>query len=164
MMPYIFDSNSLPDSYDETKNKGVSVDRSELQFVIVDKIKYPWVNLFYKQFYKKGVASNNESVFVLQFKEIICSAKVVPIDSYLLLTGVVCHHDYQRQGYATQLLKLVLALQTQPIYCFSYTHLTPFYNKLGFTLVTKERLPQQVRDKFAIYNKKNRLQLLVKNN
>ena len=165
MMPYVFDNNSLPDYLDEIKNKGNTVDKLELQFVVVDKIKYPLVNLFYKKFYKKGIASKNESVFVLQHKQIVCCAKLLPFDTYSLLTGVACHEAYQRQGYATQLLTKVLALHTETIYCFSYRHLTPFYNKLGFTLVlaTEETTPQRVRDKFAIYNKKNSLQLLVKN-
>lgn len=140
------------------------MDKLELQFVIVDKIKYPLVNLFYKKFYKKGSASKNESVFVLQDKQIICCAKLVPFNTYSLLMGVACHEAYQRQGYATQLLNRVLALHTETIYCFSYTHLTPFYNKLGFTLAlaTEKTTPQHVRDKFATYNKKNTLQLLVK--
>lgn len=133
---------------------------SDVQFFMLDKIKYPWVNQFYKRVYKKGVASNDQRVFVLQKNAIICSAKLVPLDKQLLLTGVVCDPSYRGQGYAPLLIAKVLALQTQPVYCFSYDRLTSFYLRQGFVAVDAQTVPANIREKFHCYGKKKRLQLM----
>lgn len=67
-----------------------------MQCIELEKIQYPWVNKFYNAFYKKGVASKNEAVFILKDKSIICAAKLTTFDDQLLLTGVAC--DPQQRG------------------------------------------------------------------
>lgn len=132
-----------------------------LQFIELEKIKYPLVNQFYKQVYKKGVASKNESVFILWQKEIICSAKLKKLDDHLLLTGVACQPEFRGQGYASQLISNLLSLQEQAVYCFPYAHLELFYRKLGFVTLDTNDSPEIIQIRFNKYRQNRELLLMV---
>lgn len=132
------------------------------QFLKLDKVKYPLVNQFYKRVYKKGMASKGDSVFVLQDTDIICSAKLKQLDTYLILTGVACDPQYRGKGYATHLLTKLLSLHTETIYCFPYRYLSGFYEQLGFIEVSSNEVPLIISERFNKYNPKNTLRLLIK--
>lgn len=132
-----------------------------LQFIELEKIKYPLVNQFYKQVYKKGIATKNESVFILWQKEIICSAKLKKLDDHLLLTGVACLPEFRSQGYASLLLQKLLHLQEQAVYCFPYSHLEPFYKKLGFVTLNTSDCPDIIGTRFNKYSQNRSLLLMV---
>jgi N-acetylglutamate synthase-like GNAT family acetyltransferase len=138
---------------------------SDYPLIELEPIKYPLVNQFYKRVYKKGLARKNEVVYVLKDKAIICSAKLKPLDKQLLLTGVACAPEYRGEGYASALLKKLLLIQKQAVYCFPYAHLLPFYTQLGFFSVDCESqtLPEIIRQKFYTYNKNRNLHLMVYN-
>lgn len=134
----------------------------DVLFVKLDKIKYPLVNKFYKRVYKKGMARKDDNVFVLQNTDIICIAKLKQLDNHLILTGVACDPQYRGRGYATRLLKKVLALESQTIYCFPYRYLGEFYLQFGFMEVSSNEVPPIIGERFNKYNQKNTLRLLVK--
>ena len=134
---------------------------SDCQFMELEAVKLPLVNQFYKRVYKKGVARNNERVFILKKQTIICSAKLKTLDKQLLLSGVACAPEFRGQGYASQLLKSLLLLQTQAVYCFPYPHLQPLYSQLGFAPADAASVPQIIRQKFAAYSKNRALLLMV---
>ena len=134
---------------------------SDCQFIELETVKLPLVNQFYKRVYKKGVASKDETVFILKDKEIICSAKLKTIDKKLLLTGVACDPEFRGQGYASQLIKQLLLLQEQPVYCFPYTHLLPLYSQLGFVQIEPQIVPEIISQKFYSYSKNRDLLLMV---
>lgn len=135
--------------------------RSDIQFIELEKHKLPLVNRFYKQFYKKGIASKDESVFILKDKEIICSAKLKSVDKQLLLTGVACTPELRGQGYASQLIKKILLTQKQPVYCFPYAHLQPFYSQLGFVNAQPQLTPESINRKFHGYSSNKKLLFMV---
>ena len=60
------------------------VQKSQIQFIELEKIKYPLINQFYKQFYKKGSASKDEAVFILKRQTILCSVKLKTLEQALL--------------------------------------------------------------------------------
>jgi len=135
---------------------------SKTHFSELEKLKYPLVNQFYKRVYKKGIAGKNESVFVLRSEqEIICSAKLKSIDNHLVLTGVACDPFYQHQGYASQLIKQLLAQKQQPIYCFPYAHLEHFYLCLGFVFLPLEEAPEEIQIRFTRYQQHRNLLLMI---
>ena len=134
---------------------------SDCQFIELETVKLPLVNQFYKRVYKKGVASKDETVFILKDKEIICSAKLKTIDKKLLLTGVACDPEFRGEGYASQLIKQLLLLQEQPVYCFPYAHLQPFYSQLGFIEADSQSVPEIISQKFYTYSKNRDLLLMV---
>lgn len=135
---------------------------SSCHFIELEKLKYPLVNQFYKRVYKKGIAGKNEAVFILRNElEIICSAKLKPIKECLLLTGVACDERYQHQGYASHLIKMILDTQQAPIFCFPYPHLKDFYLHLGFSLITTDKAPQVIAQRFLCYLQHRELLLMV---
>lgn len=135
---------------------------SDCHFIVLDKIKYPLVNQFYKRIYKKGIANKSEAVFVLKNSQgIICSAKLKSLDKELLLTGVACDPQYQQQGYASKLITTLLNMQKQKIYCFPYPHLEQFYLRLGFTPLIADNAPSEIQQRFLHYQKHQKLLLML---
>ncbi|WP_372881687.1 hypothetical protein [Psychromonas sp.] len=132
----------------------------DTRFVALDKLSYPLVNQFYKQVYKKGMASKDESVFVIKGKSILCSAKLKSVDGHLLLTGVASATQIRGLGYASYLIKKIVAQQSLPVYCFPYQHLETFYLQLGFVPVAAEAVPEVINKLFAGYNRKQALLLM----
>lgn len=132
-------------------------------FSELKSIQFPLANAFYKRVYKKGIAHKNERVFVIKEKEIICAGKLKQLEGQLLLTGVASDPLYRHQGHASKLIKNILELQPQPIYCFPYAYLQGFYSQLGFTLATPETVPAIILQKFTVYSKNRTLILMVIN-
>jgi N-acetylglutamate synthase-like GNAT family acetyltransferase len=131
-----------------------------IQFIALDKLQYPLVNQFYKKIYKKGIANRDESVFVLKEKTIICSAKLKTLGDQLLLTGVASAPEVRGRGYASYLIKKILAQQSRSLYCFPYKHLAAFYLQLGFVPIQAEAAPEIINKLFARYNHKKTLLLM----
>jgi len=131
-----------------------------IQFIALDKLKYPLVNQFYKQVYKKGIASKDESVFILKNKEILCSAKLKTLGGQWLLTGVASAPEVRGKGYASYLIKQILAQQSASLYCFPYRHLVDFYVQLGFVQQQADQTPAAIQKQFSRYNHKNTLLLM----
>jgi N-acetylglutamate synthase-like GNAT family acetyltransferase len=135
---------------------------SSCHFIELEKVKFPLVNRFYKRAYKKGIASKNETVFILKNNQgIICSAKLKSIEESLLLTGVACDPKYQHQGHTSMLIKTLLKNQDQSVYCFPYAHLEAFYLRLGFTFLTPDQAPKMVQQRFFRYQQHQNLLLMI---
>lgn len=135
---------------------------SSCQFIELEKLKYPLVNQFYKRVYKKGIAGKNETVFILKKElQIICSAKLKSIEAVLLLTGVACDNNYQHQGYASTLVKQLLEIQQQYIFCFPYPHLEAFYLQLGFNHLAINEAPKAIQQQFSSYQQHRNLLLMI---
>jgi N-acetylglutamate synthase-like GNAT family acetyltransferase len=137
---------------------------SDCQFIELETVKLPLVNQFYKRVYKKGLARKGDAVFILKQKAIICSAKLKKLGNQQLLTGVACDPQYRGQGFASQLIKNILLLQQQPIYCFPYAHLQSFYSQLGFVLIDSQTTPEIISQKFYAYSKNRALILMIFSN
>lgn len=132
------------------------------QYIELEKVKYPLVNHFYKRVYKKGTAGKNERVFILRNeKQIICSAKLKLLEDNALLTGVACDPQFQHQGYASLLVKKILANNKETIYCFPYAHLERFYLQLGFVLLPVEDAPEAIKNRFNRYQENRDLLLMI---
>ena len=135
---------------------------SSCHFIELEKVKYPLVNQFYKRVYKKGIARKNEAVFIIKnSQQIICSAKLKPLEESLLLTAVACDPQYQQRGYASILVKELLEKRNQSVYCFPYIHLKAFYLRLGFTFLTPDQAPEMVQQYFLRYQQQRNLLLMV---
>ena len=154
---------SLPDPDSDTQTKGDILSPPKNSFIELKSIQLPLANAFYKRVYKKGIAHKNERVFVIKGHRIICAGKLKQFDGQLLLTGIASDPLYRQQGHASELIKSILDLYSQPIYCFPYSHLQDFYSKLGFTLAVQETVPTIIHQKFTTYSKNRPLLLMVSN-
>ena len=137
------------------------MDLNSLQFSQLQKEHIPLVNQFYKQVYKKGLANKSEQVFVLKTTQILCAARLKEVQGSLLLTGVACLEEHRKQGLASLLITHLLTTQQQNIYCFPYSHLQVFYEKLGFTLYDPEQLPERLESQYQNYNNRKHLLCMV---
>ena len=133
---------------------------SQIQFIELEKIKYPLINQFYKQFYKKGSASKDEAVFILKRQTILCSVKLKTLEQALLLTGVATATNERGKGYASLLISKLIQQCSTPIYCFPYLHLENFYQQLGFKQLAIEQAPESISKQFKLYNTKQTLLLM----
>ncbi|TEW53867.1 N-acetyltransferase [Psychromonas sp. RZ22] len=138
------------------------MDLNSLQFEQLQKQQTPLVNQFYKRVYKKGVANKNDHVFILKNQQILCAARLKEVQGELLLTGVACAPDVRGKGIASLLIKKILHLQTQAIYCFPYPHLQSFYQQLGFELYSPEQLPERLNMRYQGYNSHKPLLCMIK--
>jgi len=134
---------------------------NSLQFIELPKQQFPLVNRFYKQVYKQSVANKAEQVFVLKAPHIICAARIKTVQSYLFLTGVACDTCYRGQGLASLLISRLLTLQTQPIYCFPYSHLQKLYQQQGFTEINPTLLPALLGVQYQRYSQQKTLLCMV---
>lgn len=124
---------------------------NSLQFSLLDKQQIPLVNQFYRAVYKKGLANKSEQVFILKDQKIHCAARMKTVQGALLLTGVACLSTSRGQGFATLLIKNILALQQYPVYCFPYPQLQDFYQNLGFIQLESSLLPAKLRSQYQGY-------------
>ncbi|MCP4323086.1 MAG: GNAT family N-acetyltransferase [Psychromonas sp.] len=135
---------------------------SSCRFIELERVKIPLVNQFYKRVYKKGIAGKNEAVFIIKDNlQIICSARLKTIEAELLLTGVACDPLFQSQGYASSLIRQLLAKRDQSVYCFPYAHLKAFYLRLGFVLISTEEVPEAIHNRFERYQQHRDLLLMI---
>lgn len=136
------------------------MDLTSLQFEIVNKAQIKLVNAFYKQVYKKGLANKSDQIFVLKDQEILCAARIKTVSGAQLLTGVATHEEVRKQGLASELIKQILSLQQEVLYCFPYPHLQSFYQSLGFTLFSPEQLPEGLALAYQKYSQRKKLSVM----
>lgn len=137
------------------------MDINSLQFLRLDKLQIPLVNLFYRDVYKKGMANKSEQVFVLRDPEIRCAARIKNVQGALLLTGVACDPAFRQQGLASYLIQRLLQLQQQAVYCFPSPQLQSFYQQLEFTLCAAERLPEKLFAQYQGYQRNKPLLCMI---
>lgn len=117
-----------------------------LEFEILDSVKLPLVQRFYKSHYPATKPKKNEVIVVArQLGEISAIVRFRPVETYQLLTGMVVHAQQRQQGIGHQLLNHCrhTHLLTHS-FCFAFTWLTPFYQQHGFQIIESEHLPKSL--------------------
>ena len=121
------------------------------------RIKFPLVNKFYRNVNAKNKASGNDGIWVARHdSHIVAATRLAPIPGdYWLLTGVFVDQDHRGRGLARALI--IESCDNQPvIYTFSLSHLTTFYQQLGFKLILPEHLPCELAQRFNAYVRQGR--------
>jgi N-acetylglutamate synthase-like GNAT family acetyltransferase len=115
-----------------------------LEFEILDSVKLPLVQRFYKSHYPATKPKKNEIIVVARLAdEIGAIVRFRPVETYQLLTGMVVHSQRRQQGIGHRLLDHCRQTQlTDKTYCFAFTWLTPFYQQHGFQITQSEHLPK----------------------
>ena len=128
-------------------------DCSSYQSEWLEPICYPLANKFIQRHNFKGRVRGNDDCLVVktQTKEIIALVLLRPIASYQLLTGMCVAPAYQREGIGTQLLTDLREKLTVNTYTFNLKHLTLFYQKHGFKLVSPDNLPAEIFSRYQAY-------------
>lgn len=125
-------------------------------FQLLPPIKYPLAGKYYQAHGMSGrVSSNNIVTIARNNGDIVGVARLAPINDYKLLTGVHVDKQHRGLGVASELINLLTYQQTVA-YSFAFSHLQPFYEQLGFQLITPDCLPCELAQRFNAYVKQGR--------
>lgn len=124
-----------------------------LTFLELEPIKLPLVSKLYKDHYPAGKPKRGETVFIVKSgHDLIGAVRFQFVGDAQLLTGMLIHPDYRALGIGHQLLEHCKNQISATIcYCFSFPHLTHFYQQHHFEQISENQLPESLRDRFKRY-------------
>jgi citrate lyase synthetase len=132
---------------------------------ILNPIQLALVNKFYKANGARGKAKGNERVWVVKQQQIIAAARIADISGCDFLTGVQVDKALTGNGIATRLIVELLKCQQDRCFTFPYTHLSQWYERLGFVKVASIDLPKPLQMRFERYKGQGRdIVCMVKGN
>ena len=119
----------------------------------VDSSRFADVNRFYEGNGYRGGIGNSDTVIVAKESNLIVGAVRLCLEhDVIVLRGMQILRCYQRQSIGTRILKFCLpTLNRQLSYCVPYSHLTQFYNQVGFAVAKEDSLPRFLRDRLSSY-------------
>ncbi|SJN58464.1 Acetyltransferase (GNAT) family protein [Vibrio ruber DSM 16370] len=125
-----------------------------LSFEMLDPLKLPLVQRFYKQHYPTAKPKRNELIYTAHIAGQLCA--VVRFrhigTSYLLLTGMAVAKELRAQGIGHQLLSYCEAyVLKQHVFCFAYRHLENFYHQHHFERQSPQTLPVEINHLYQRY-------------
>ncbi|WP_299019467.1 GNAT family N-acetyltransferase [uncultured Photobacterium sp.] len=125
----------------------------KLRFHLLEPLRFPLINRFYKSFYPAGKAKKDEIIWIGEDNSsIICCVRFKQFEHYQLLTGMLVHPEKRGGGVAKQLLTASTAQVTQaPCFCFAYSHLETLYQQAGFIVITDSELPEPLESRIRRY-------------
>jgi len=132
-----------------------------MQFQWLKKVENPLVKPFYKQYLPYSRPNKAERIAVLKHSNnIVACARLRPIGSLTLLTGMLVSPDYRGQRLGHHLLRHMhpqfIAHKT---FTFALPHLADFYRQHGFNPI--EQAPNDIQQRFEAYQKQGRSLLLL---
>jgi len=98
----------------------------------------------------KGVIDPRDTIVIARNnKKLIGAARLCVENEMNILRGMQIVPSMQRQKIGSKMLYFCLPLmQKQTTYCISYSHLTNFYNQIGFQLISENEMPITIKNKF----------------
>jgi len=117
---------------------------SKLRFHLLEPLRFPLINRFYKSYYPAGKAKKNEVIWVGEDNSsIICCVRFKQFDHYQLLTGMLVHPERRGAGIARLLLTACnQQLNVTPCYCFAFRQLEQLYHDANFAVIPENELPE----------------------
>ena len=130
----------------------MDININNYNYLQLEPIKYPLVNKFYRNENAKSKAKGHDTVWIAKDRQsIIAATRITPLPGNIqLLTSVYVAPVYRKQGIAFNLVKQC-CLSNGVIYTFSLTHLTDFYQQLGFKQLSPNQLPCELAQRFSAY-------------
>ncbi|WP_438462669.1 GNAT family N-acetyltransferase [Marinomonas sp. PE14-40] len=128
-----------------------------LNHKLIDRLHFPLAKKFYQAYYPAGKANKADPIWALtEGYQIRVCLRLKQFEDCQLLTAMVTHPDFRKQGLGQRLLTALNSdstqpLSTKPCYCFAFTHLESFYQKAGFTSISADELPTRLKARFTAY-------------
>lgn len=125
-----------------------------LSFEMLDPLKLPLVQRFYKQHYPTAKPKRNERIYTARLANQLCAVvRFRPIGtSHLLLTGMAVATELRAQGIGHQLLNYCEShVLNQHVFCFAYRHLEKFYHQHHFEVQSPQALPIEINHLYQRY-------------
>ena len=126
---------------------------SKLRFHLLEPLRFPLINRFYKAYYPAGKAKKDEIIWIGEDnKGIQACVRFKQFEDFQLLTGMLVHPDLRSQGQGAALLTACKTqLSAQPCYCFAFSYLESFYQSAGFVTLEDNQLPESLRTRINRY-------------
>ncbi|WP_027859306.1 GNAT family N-acetyltransferase [Marinobacterium jannaschii] len=114
--------------------------------VLADADNLWQLNRFYKRNGHKGKAALSDLGFWLEGDDgIIAGLRLSTAPEYSLMRGLWVERSRQRQGLGSELIEQSRPYwPRRPCFCFPYSHLEPFYQRLGFRPASAFDVPRQL--------------------
>ncbi|KZM38802.1 MAG: GNAT family N-acetyltransferase [Marinomonas sp.] len=141
---------------------------STLTHKLIDKLHFPLAKKFYQAHYPSGKANKADPIWALtEGYQIRVCLRLKQFEDCQLLTAMVTHPNFRKQGLGKSLLTALISdstrpLLTKPCYCFAFTHLEGFYQKAGFTSITVEELPIALKSRYLAYTQSGKALIPMK--
>ncbi|MGF1689512.1 GNAT family N-acetyltransferase [Photobacterium japonica] len=125
----------------------------KLSFHLLEPLRFPLINRFYKAYYPAGKAKRDETIWIGEDNSgIQCCVRFKHFEDYQLLTGMLVHPEQRGQGQGQQLLSAANSqIVAVPCYCFAFDYLESFYQAAGFQTLPIEALPEPLRSRLSRY-------------
>jgi len=125
----------------------------------LNPVMLPLVQKLYKNHYRSAKAKKHEIIFVAYCENDLCGVvRLRKIDNYRLVTGLVVVPIYRGLGIAHHIMN---HCRTHTLndkdYCFSYSHLVPFYTQHHFITIEKNALPAPLENLYTRYSDNGKL-------
>lgn len=102
--------------------------------------------------YGGGIRDEDAVFIALAGSELVGTVRLCPEEGELILRGMQVHPRWQGQGIGRALLRACLPhIRNRTVYCLPYTHLTAFYEAVGFEVVEANELPPFLAHRLAGY-------------
>ncbi|MDW6091155.1 GNAT family N-acetyltransferase [Vibrio rhizosphaerae] len=130
-----------------------------LSFEMLDPLKLPLVQRFYKQHYPTAKPKRHESIYTASLANQFCA--VVRFRnigaSFQLLTGMTVAKERRSQGIGHQLLSFCEDhVLNHNVFCFAYRHLESFYQSHHFVVQAPQALPGEINTLYQRYHHQGR--------
>ncbi|MDW6002115.1 GNAT family N-acetyltransferase [Vibrio mangrovi] len=132
---------------------------NHLSCEILDPLKLPLVQRFYKQHYPIAKAKRDEQICIAKLTNQLCAVvRFRHIGStYRLLTGMAVSRELREQGIGHQLLSYCEEnVLDQQVFCFAYRHLESFYHQHHFVTQSVHELPAEIKQLYLRYSHQGR--------
>ncbi|MBH0080585.1 GNAT family N-acetyltransferase [Pseudoalteromonas sp. NZS11] len=121
---------------------------------LLDGLKVPLVNKFYKKYNVRGRANKQDKVWVTYYNnEIVAACRLQDKTEFLFLSTMFVALEHRGKGVAKQLLSTLLKSQDKMINTFAYKNVVDLYCAIGFNQVLTYTLALQVL--FDTYKHRN---------
>ncbi|MBZ2192557.1 GNAT family N-acetyltransferase [Pseudoalteromonas arctica] len=121
---------------------------------LLDGLKVPLVNKFYKKHNVRGRANKQDKVWVTYYNnEIVAACRLQDKTEFLFLSTVFVALEHRGKGVAKQLLSTLLKSQDKMINTFAYKNVVDLYCAIGFNQMLTYTLALQVL--FDTYKHRN---------
>ena len=129
---------------------------TETYFEVVDPIRFPLINRFYKSCGDKSKAKGGDLVLALKNeREYLAAVRLQSVEDWWFLRSLCVSPDCRRQGLGRKLLShLTPWIEEKPCYCFPFDYLTELYAAEGFCLA--DTLPGFIAEQYDRYFKQGR--------
>ncbi len=126
---------------------------TQLVFSLVDHYSLPRVKHFYKNNGMRAQAPRSDEVYIAtQGTKIVAALRLHPVNHVFLLRSMCVDSQLRNQGIGSILLDhLQPRLDEIECYCFPFSHLTGFYQRAGFHIISTDLAPEAINDKFQRY-------------